>query len=158
LRYWLTTRTSIRASTLRSYTDHVERVLVPRLGRIRLGELTARQVRAMFVELAATVNRSGRALAPSTLHRVRATLRSAMNGAIREGLIRDNPARYVELPAPSSAGAGVDRQGSGVGTERVASCRRGLDPDPGRRLSDLRRLGSAVRDVVADRAARVAAR
>jgi hypothetical protein len=44
LRYWLTTRTSIRPSTLRSYTEHVELHLIPHLGRIRLGELTGRQV------------------------------------------------------------------------------------------------------------------
>jgi integrase len=37
---------------------------------------------------------------PSTLHRIRATLRSALNAAIRDGLLRDNPARFVELPTP----------------------------------------------------------
>src|SRR3954451_3538302 len=100
LRYWLTTRTSIRPSTLRSYTEHVERHLVPHLGRIRLGELTGRDVSAMFAALAGTDNRYGRAPTPSTLHRIRATLRSALNAAIRDGLIRDNPARFVELPSP----------------------------------------------------------
>jgi hypothetical protein len=34
LRYWLTTRTSIRPSTLRSYTEHVDLHLIPHLGRI----------------------------------------------------------------------------------------------------------------------------
>jgi integrase len=34
------------------------------------------------------------------LHRIRATLRSALNAAIREGLLRDNPARHVEVPSP----------------------------------------------------------
>jgi hypothetical protein len=29
-----------------------------------------------------------------------ATLRSAINAAIREGLLRDNPARHVEVPSP----------------------------------------------------------
>jgi hypothetical protein len=27
-------------------------------------------------------------------------VRSALNAAIREGLLRDNPARYVEVPSP----------------------------------------------------------
>jgi hypothetical protein len=44
----------------------------------------------MITTLEATDNRYGRAL---TLHRIRATLRSALNAAIREGLLRDNPAR-----------------------------------------------------------------
>jgi integrase len=96
----LTTRSRIRPSTLRSYSEHVERHLIPHLGRIRLGELTGRQVTAMFATLGATVNRYGRTPTPSTLHRIRATLRSALNGAIRDGLIRDNPARFVELPTP----------------------------------------------------------
>lgn len=100
LRHWLTTRTSIRPSTLRSYTEHVERHLIPRLGRIRLGELTGRDVAAMFAVLAATDTRYGRPITASTLHRIRATLRSALNAAIRDGLLRDNPARFVELPTP----------------------------------------------------------
>jgi integrase len=100
LRYWLTTRTSIRPSTLRSYTEHVERHLIPHLGRIRLGELTGREVAAMFTALIAMQTRYGRPLTPSTLHRIRATLRSALNAAIRDGLIHENPARFVELPTP----------------------------------------------------------
>jgi len=100
LRYWLTTRTSIRPSTLRSYTEHVELHLIPHLGRVRLGELTGRQVADMFRTLAATNNRWGRPPTPATLHRIRATLRGALNAAIRDGLLRDNPARHIELPSP----------------------------------------------------------
>jgi hypothetical protein len=37
----------------------------------------------------------------SALARIRATLRAALNAAIREGLISANPARLVELPAPA---------------------------------------------------------
>jgi integrase len=100
LRYWLSTRTSIRPSTLRSYTEHVERHLIPHLGRIPLGKLTSRHITDMIAELGATDNRYGRPPTPSTLHRIRATLRSALNAAIREGLLRDNPARNIELPSP----------------------------------------------------------
>jgi integrase len=100
LRHWLTTRTSIRPSTLRSYTAHVERHLIPHMGGIRLGELTGRHVAAVFAKLAATDTRYGRPPTPATLHRIRATLRSALNAAIRDGLLRDNPARHIELPTP----------------------------------------------------------
>ena len=34
----------------------------------------------------------------ATAHRVLATLRSALNAAVREKLIGDNPARYLKLP------------------------------------------------------------
>jgi hypothetical protein len=47
----------------------------------------------MFAELAATDTRYGRPLSPSTPHSIGATLRSALNEAIRDGLVRDNPAR-----------------------------------------------------------------
>ena len=100
LRYWLSTRTSIRPSTLRSYTEHVERHLIPHLGRIPLGALTSRHITDMIAELGSTDNRCGRPPTPSTLYRIRATLRSALNAAIREGLLRDNPARSIELPSP----------------------------------------------------------
>jgi hypothetical protein len=60
------------------------------------GELTGRQVAAMFTTLGSTPNKWNKLPSPSTLHRIRATLRSAMNAAIREGLVRDNPARFIE--------------------------------------------------------------
>jgi integrase len=100
LRYWLTTRTRIRPTTLRSYEVHVERHLIPHLGRIRLSELTGRHITDTITTIGATTNRYGRTPTPSTLHRIRATLRSALNAAIREGLLRDNPPRYVEVPSP----------------------------------------------------------
>jgi hypothetical protein len=34
LRYWLTTRTSIRPTTLRTYTHHVETHLIPAIGEV----------------------------------------------------------------------------------------------------------------------------
>jgi site-specific recombinase XerD len=54
----------------------------------------------MFATLGATDTRFDRPPTPATLHRIRATLRSALNAAIRDGLLRDNPARHVELPTP----------------------------------------------------------
>lgn len=48
LRYWLTTRMSIRPTTLRVYTQHVEAYLIPAIGQIRLAEVTTRHLTAMF--------------------------------------------------------------------------------------------------------------
>jgi integrase len=100
LRYWLTSRTSIRPSTQRSYHHHVDAHLIPYLGRLQLGELSGGQVAAMFRALATADTGRGRPPTPGTLHRIRATLRAALNAAIREGLRPDNPARHVELPGP----------------------------------------------------------
>ena len=39
-----------------------------------------------------------RLVSPATMHRIRATLRAALNAAIRQGYIDINPAAHVELP------------------------------------------------------------
>jgi hypothetical protein len=64
-----------------------------RLGRIELVELASRDIVRMFAVLAGRRNRYGEQIASSTLHRIRATLRAALNAAVREGLITSNPAR-----------------------------------------------------------------
>ncbi|WP_344648736.1 hypothetical protein [Cryptosporangium japonicum] len=98
LRYWLTTRASIRPTTRRSYTEHCEQYLIPELGQVRLDRLELGQLPAAFTRLGTRTNRYGNPLAAATLHQIRATLRAALNAAVREGLLTDNPARRLELP------------------------------------------------------------
>jgi integrase len=98
LRYWLSTRTALRPTTLRVYTQHVDDHLIPLLGQVRLAQLSARQVTTAFTTLATNPTRTGSPLTAGTVQRIRATLRAALNAAIREGLITDNLARRVELP------------------------------------------------------------
>jgi hypothetical protein len=136
LRYWLTTRTRIGPTTLRSYEVYVERHLIPHLGRIRPSELTGRHITDMITTIGATTNRYGRRPpTPSTLHRIRATLRSALNAAIREGLLRDNRARHVEVPSPRRPHALAwtaqrSRHGSRPGNGRRSPCGRSSRPPP----------------------------
>jgi integrase len=99
LRYWLTTRKSIRPTTLHIYARHVEKDLIPTIGHLRLAEVTGRHLTAMFAELANSPD-TGLPRTASTMQRIRATLRAAYNAAIREGLVTDNPARRVEMPQP----------------------------------------------------------
>ncbi|WP_214108300.1 tyrosine-type recombinase/integrase [Acrocarpospora catenulata] len=99
LRCWLATVQGIRPRTRQGYADHVRLHLVPALGRVRLSELSLRDVRRMFTALAGRRTRYGRPLAAASLERIRATLRAALNEAVREGLIDSNPARAVRLPA-----------------------------------------------------------
>jgi hypothetical protein len=99
LRYWLSTRVGIRPTTRLSHTQYIERFLIPHLGKIRLAELTARQLTVFFGAVAQETNRFGQPHMPTTLAHIRTTLRAALNSAIREGLIRDNPACQVELPS-----------------------------------------------------------
>jgi hypothetical protein len=139
-------------ASLRSCTDHVQRHLIPFLGRIRLTDLTGRDVAEMFAVLSEVPARHGRVLTPSSLHRIRATLRAALNAAIRDGAAAGQP------PGTCSCRRRVARRpGSGL----LSKCRRGGSEVSGRRwrrgpsTSSLSSSGpsvpTAVRDVVAER-------
>ena len=98
---WLAGRQSLRPLTRRSYQHHLDTYLLPCIGNIPLAMLTAADLRVMFTAIARQRPAAGGPLSPATLARIRATLRAALNAAIREGLISVNPARLVELPAPA---------------------------------------------------------
>jgi integrase len=91
-------RVALRPATLRSYSAHVSDYLVPYLGQVPLQELMVGDVQRMFTGLMRRGMVSGRDMTPTTLARIHATLRAALNAAVRERHITDNPARYVELP------------------------------------------------------------
>lgn len=90
---WLTAHgRSIRPSTLTSYRGHVRLYIEPLLGRIRLSDLAPRDVRRLIGDLEA----KGRSAA--TIQLVIRTLSTALNAAVADRLIRDNPASRVPLP------------------------------------------------------------
>src|SRR6266511_343561 len=90
----------VRPSTAAGYRAHVEEHLIPHLGRHTLAGLTVGHLEAMFAAIAAHRTRDGRPVTAATLQRVRATLRRALNVAVREQLLAVNPARLVVLPRP----------------------------------------------------------
>ena len=52
----------------------------------------------MFTAVTRDETALGRPVTAATLHRIHATLRASLNGAVRAGLITVNPGRYPELP------------------------------------------------------------
>ena len=74
--------------------DHVRRYLKPHLGRILLAELSVGQVEEMFTAIARDHKTVGRPLTAATVQRIRATLRTALNAALREGLVEENAPRW----------------------------------------------------------------
>ena len=98
LAHWLVSRTSPAASTVRGYAAHIRLYLGPYLGEVLLAELTTGQVQAMFTAIIRQHQALGTPVSAATLTRIRATLRAALNAAIRRGLISDNPAAKAELP------------------------------------------------------------
>lgn len=112
---WLASRKTLEDTTARSYASHLNLYLLPHLGEVRLDKLRVGHITAMFdavVERNETITthrtsqderkrelvKGMRTIAPATMHRIRATLRAALNAAIRQRLIDYNPAAHVELP------------------------------------------------------------
>jgi integrase len=98
LAHWLVSRTSPATSTMRSYAAHVRLYLAPYLGPVLLGELSAAHVQAMFTAIIRHHQALGAPVSAATLHRIRATLRAALNTAMRRGLVGENAASRAELP------------------------------------------------------------
>ncbi|MDG4795076.1 site-specific integrase [Micromonospora sp. WMMD1082] len=122
LRSWLTSRRnlqSVQPSTLIANESHIDVHLTPHLGAIPLVKLRVEHIEAMFTAIAdrntaidiarqsddpairASV-RGLRTTGPATMHRIRATLRKALNDAIRRSnnrLMDFNPAAHINLPS-----------------------------------------------------------
>jgi hypothetical protein len=92
---WMETRHGLRPATRRIYTQLIRDYLRPALGGVPLRGLTVGKTQAMFTALIRANAMRRRPLAPATVQRIREVLRSALNGAIRRGLITQNPARWV---------------------------------------------------------------
>ena len=83
----------VRPNTLSAYRFHVERYLTPDLGSRRLGKLTAREVRLYLDSL------KRRDVGVRTIRYVHATLRAALEDAMREELLEKNVAKLVRPPS-----------------------------------------------------------
>ncbi|WP_238010336.1 site-specific integrase [Dactylosporangium sp. AC04546] len=108
---WLASRKNIKQGTARNYEGHIRMYLIPYLGHLRIDRLRPGHIDAMYDaidERNATITalrasheqvKGQRIVGPATQHRIHATLRKALNDAIRRHrLIDTNPALMVELP------------------------------------------------------------
>lgn len=89
---WLDGWREVRPSTATSYRGHIALHIGPLLGGIPLAKLQPADVRRLIGEL------EGKRLAAATIVRVITTLRIALNAAVAERIIPDNPAAHVRLP------------------------------------------------------------
>lgn len=87
----------VAASTARSYRAHLDLYLLPALGDIVLRELTPQHISAFFRELETAQADRPRPMTAATMRRVYATLRSALNAAVRQQKIDRNPALMIDL-------------------------------------------------------------
>lgn len=94
---WLVIREKeLRPTTFANYAENVHSDLLPVFGAIKLTDLRARHIDAwVHTQLAA-----GRG--PMIVYRVAATLRTALNAAVRTRQMVYNPALYAVIPRPTS--------------------------------------------------------
>lgn len=85
-------RPRVREWTFSGYEVHIWRHLKPTIGRIPLERLTPQHVQALLNQ------KPREGLKPKTVRYLRGTLRTALNEAVRRGLIARNAAALVEGP------------------------------------------------------------
>ncbi|NHC47127.1 tyrosine-type recombinase/integrase [Motilibacter aurantiacus] len=95
LETWLAGKAALKPSTAAHYQDALRLYLLPHLGDVRLLDLRPHHLDRLYEAIA--TGRRGRPLSPSSIRRVHATLRSALNTAVKRRLIPYNPALHIEL-------------------------------------------------------------
>lgn len=97
LQMWLeeSARPTVRDTTYEAYAGHVRNHLTPTLGRHKLAKLEPSHVQAMMNDQLAA------GLSPTTVNRIRATLRRALNRALKWGMVSRNVATLVDAPKPN---------------------------------------------------------
>jgi integrase len=115
LERWITTRKGLKKNSRRAYASHICLYLIPHLGHHRIDRLQARHIEDMFAAIAernemitdyrASRNpkirdqvKGMRRVEINTMHRIRATLRSALTDAVKvQHLITINEATLLKL-------------------------------------------------------------
>ncbi len=98
LKQWMSRKEkSLRPTTLTDYRRHINVHIVPALGGVRLRDLRPSHVRSLLDSCEAGGSER-EPLGTTSIRRVHATLRSALNDAVHEGLLPTNPAASVRPP------------------------------------------------------------
>lgn len=87
----------VRPTTTRAYRSHLDLYLIPALGTLPLTKLTDAHISAMFELIHAANTEKKRPMSAATMSRIFATLRAALNEAVRRHHIPANPCKSVEL-------------------------------------------------------------
>jgi len=96
---WLLGRSAeLRPTTLDTYRRMIRLHIVPSLGGLALQDLTPQRLQTWVGELAQTPARGGGSLSPRTVTYAMAVLRTALNDALRLGLLEQNPFTRVRGP------------------------------------------------------------
>jgi integrase len=89
---------TVRATTYSGYEGHVRRYIKPRLGGMRLQDLSPEALSAFYATLKIEGGLEGAPLASATVQRVHATLHRSLRDAARWGLVIRNVAALAIKP------------------------------------------------------------
>ena len=88
----------LKPSTAASYRSKIEVHLIPRLGSLRVQELDVARVEDALRDIHREGGRNGTPLSLRTVNYCRVVLASAMDDAVRRGMLQGNPARLARIP------------------------------------------------------------
>jgi hypothetical protein len=111
LNRWLENSVRLRESTRCSYTQLCRNHLIPHLGQVPQRDLTGQQISGMLESVHRFSAASRRPVSDGTIARIYVTLRAALNAAVRQGSIEQNPARLVEESRAGTAANTSPRRG-----------------------------------------------
>lgn len=97
---------TLRPSTLGHYRCYCENYIKPYLGEKRLTQITPADVQRLYDRLSRqgrihSENKRGAGLSHGTVHSIHVVFHGAMKGAVRAGLLPDNPTERVPAPKKS---------------------------------------------------------
>ena len=100
---WLTgMKTAVRSSTHATYTTLVDTHIKKNLGSVRLQDLTAARLNALYSDLLTKGRANGKGgLSPATVRYVHSVIRKALSDAMKENLITRNVADAARVPRVS---------------------------------------------------------
>ncbi len=94
MKEWLQSKSlKLRKHTLEVYTGHVNKHIVPRLGRFELIKITTAQVEKFYIDLAKEAN-----LSPRTILDIHKIMKSAFEAAVKRKYVSANPVKDAETP------------------------------------------------------------
>ena len=100
LQQWLDGKVRLRPTSRESYRLYIERYFVPHLGHLELRQLKTIDIERMYAQVRLGSGKGVKRKQPvsaSTITRLHAVLRAALNTAVKRKLLAHNPALGVEL-------------------------------------------------------------
>ena len=97
LRYLENVRRNLSPATTRDYKGVIERYLIPEFGNIKLQELTRAKVQQVYNDWKVKSNKSENPLKATTIKHINRVFKTALNSAVEDGLIKENPTRRIKI-------------------------------------------------------------